>query len=82
MTIYSLRHQADRTSAMRYLAPSRITAIFHRWWNGRLRGVAEIYIPYRLYKVSFEDRGSRLIQYYALDSASGTLDPYEFGKVP
>jgi hypothetical protein len=82
MTICSLRHETDATIALRKLASPAIGGLLQRWWSGPLRGVAEIYIPYRLYRVSVEDRRSRRVQHYALDSASGTLDPYQFAALP
>jgi len=82
MMICTLRHETDSTIALRKLASPGITGVLQRWWSGPLRGVAEIYIPYRLYMVSVEDRRFRRVQYYAVDSASGALDPYEFAVVP
>jgi hypothetical protein len=82
MTIRSLRHESDPAIALRQLAAPGIAGILQRWWNGPLRGVSEIYIPYRLYSVVFADRGFQRFHYYALDAASGTLDPYEFDAVP
>jgi hypothetical protein len=82
MTICRLGHETDPTIALRKLASPAIGGLLLRWWSGPLRGVAEIYIPYRLYRVSIEDRRFRRIHYYAQDSASGTLDPYEFAMLP
>jgi hypothetical protein len=45
-------------------------------------GMAEIYIPYRLYQATLLDRRLKIIRYYAVDSATGTLDPYEFAVPP
>jgi hypothetical protein len=45
-------------------------------------GIAEIYIPYRLYRLTLRDRRLQIIRYYAVDSATGTLDPYEFAFPP
>lgn len=53
-----------------------------RWISGPLRGVAEIYLPYRLYRVTVDDRRLRRVHYYAVDAAAGTLDPYEFTNPP
>src|SRR5215471_930385 len=82
MTICSLGHETDPTIALRKLAFPGVGGVLQRWWNGPLRGVADIYIPYRLYSISVEDRRFRRIHYYAQDSASGTLDPYEFAALP
>ena len=53
-----------------------------RWLRGPLLGVAEIYVPYRLYKVTLDDRRVQSVRYYAVDAAAGTLDPYEFVALP
>jgi hypothetical protein len=82
MTICSLRHETDPTIALRKLAFPAMGGVLQRWWSGPLRGVAAIYIPYRLYRVSVADRRLQRLHYYALDSASGTLDPYEFAAPP
>lgn len=56
--------------------------VLYRWLNGPLRGVADIYIPYRIYKVTVEVNGASSERYYAVDAAAGTLDPYEFSALP
>jgi len=58
--------------------------IARRWMTGPLRSIAEIYIPYRLYKVTIEDRRSQTFQtqHCAVDAAAGTLDPYVFVTLP
>ena len=56
--------------------------IARRWLTGPFHGIAGIYIPYRLYKVTLDDRRIRSARFYAIDAAVGTLDPYEFAKPP
>jgi hypothetical protein len=82
MTICTLQHKMTSELALRRLDSSGGFNAVGRWLDGPLRGMAEIYIPYRLYKVTFEDRGVRRAWYYAIDAASGTLDPYEFASLP
>lgn len=72
----SYREALSRLNASGPLAGLR------RWINGPLRGVAEIYLPYRLYRITVEDRRIRKVHYYAVDAATGTLDPYEFSAPP
>jgi hypothetical protein len=73
-----LKSEMNRDAALRRLWPSSI----QRWLSGPLRAVAEIHIPYRLYKITVQDRGSEQVRYYAVDAASGKLDPYEFQALP
>lgn len=74
MTIHTPQQRVNRALALRLLDPQGI----RRWINGSLRGIAEIHIPYRSYRVTVEDRGRRRARYFAIDAASGALDPYEF----
>src|SRR5215468_4748809 len=82
MAIHSLKREMSYEKALRKLsAPDPLSGV-RRWIGGPLRGVAEIYIPYRLYKVTIEDRRFRSVHHYAVDAATGTLDPYEFATPP
>jgi hypothetical protein len=53
-----------------------------RWMTGKLLGVGEMYIPYRVYRVAVEDRRVRSARLLAVDAVSSTLDPFEFAEPP
>lgn len=76
MTISSLQSATSSDWAQRNL--SHLSS----WWSGRLRGIAAIYLPYRLYHVVVHDHGSAKARYFAVDAVAGTLDPYEFPAAP
>lgn len=78
MRILSLRSNVARDEALQKLAPGFI----RQWLSGRLASVAEIYIPYRLYEVIIEDRRLRSTTHFAIDAATGALDPYGFSAAP
>lgn len=80
MTILSLQRRMSYEEALRQL--SARAAGLCRWISGPLHGMAEIYLPYRLYRVTVDDRRLRRVHYYAVDAAAGTLDPYEFTNPP
>ena len=80
MAILSLQRRMSYEEALRQL--SARAAGLRRWISGPLRGVAEIYLPYRLYRVTVDDRRLRSVRYYAVDAAAGKLDPYEFANPP
>jgi hypothetical protein len=82
MTISSLQPRIDYETALRKLSPSGTWGTLRRWVAGPLRGVAAIHIPYRLYKISVDDRRFHSVCHYAVDAAAGTLDPYEFATPP
>jgi hypothetical protein len=80
--IFSLQSGIGHEQALRKLSPSGPIGMLRRIVTGDLLGVSEIYIPYRLYKVTVDDRRVRSARYLAVDAVSGALDPYEFGEPP
>jgi hypothetical protein len=80
--IYSLPATLTQEAAVRMLAPPGVSGRLQSWQRGPLRAVASVYIPFRLYKITMQDRGAQVARYYAVDSASGLLDPYEFPGLP
>lgn len=47
-----------------------------------LRSVAQAYLPFRLYEVEIANRGQSSTAWFAADAVNGTLDLYEFDRVP
>jgi hypothetical protein len=82
MKICSLARTMGYEAALRKLNARGTLAILRRCFTGPLRGVAEIYLPYRAYKATVNDRRIQSTFYYAVDAAEGTLDPYEFDARP
>ena len=74
MLIRSLQSAVEREQAL--------SKFSRRWMSGKLLGVADIYIPYRLYKMTLEDRRVRTARLLAIDAISGNLDPFEFSESP
>jgi len=50
--------------------------------RGRVRSIAELYIPYRLFRVTVLSSGREQGRVFALDAVQGTLDLFEFPQVP
>jgi hypothetical protein len=71
-----------RDLAWRRLKPSGPAGLLLRWFFGPVNGIAEIYIPYRMYKVVVTDSRVKSTHCIAVDAAAGTLDPYEFPALP
>src|ERR1700729_3198725 len=74
MLIRSLQSVVEREQAL--------SKFSRRWMSGKLLGLADIYIPYRLYKINLEDRRVRTARLLAIDAVSGNLDPFEFSESP
>lgn len=82
LTIQVLEPGIGRDDALHKLLPQGFRGVLRRWAAGRFLALSDFYIPYHLYRVTCQDRGSSRIRHLAIDAASGRLDPYEFGGGP
>ncbi len=80
--IRSLKPNVTREQAILQFSSTGIPRLFRNAAFGRLRSVAELYLPFRLFQVQIVNRGARQEQLVALDSVTGTLDPFQFDHVP
>ena len=77
-TITILRPNVTREQAARALAPG----MARRLAEGPLRSFADVYVPFRVYRVEVVSAGIKQTKFMAFDAAFGTLDPYEFSSLP
>lgn len=82
MKISAVRSNLSREAALQKLTPHGLPGLVRGWFTGKLRALADVYVPYRLYEVTVADRGIEKTRYYAIDAATGDLDPYEFQAPP
>jgi hypothetical protein len=79
VTIQSLKPNVTRSEAVAALEGSWA----RRWLpGGRLRSVAEAYVPFRLYEVEVENKAGADRWWFGLDAVTGTLDLYGFDTPP
>jgi hypothetical protein len=76
--IRTLRPRLTREQAIEILS-SGLGGVVRRMCLGPLRSVADIYVPFRLYRVAISGRRA---QYLAVDAVRGDLDLYEFDSIP
>jgi hypothetical protein len=84
-TIQSLRPNVTREQAMLALKPRGILKFFPRYRRSDLRRIADVYLPYRLYQVrvgGMRDMAAERTRLFALDAVAGTLDLFEFPRIP
>lgn len=81
-TITSLRPNLTRETALRALQPRGPIGLVRRWARGPLRRVADVYVPFCLFRIQMDSGGRKQTRCFAFDSAFGMLDPYEFHRVP
>jgi hypothetical protein len=82
MQIRSIQSEVTHELAWQRLSSAGASGILRRWMTGRLLGIADIYIPYHLYKVQMDDRRVSTRRLLAVDALSGNLDPFEFAEPP
>jgi hypothetical protein len=80
--IRSLKPNVTRDDAIRQFSASGPSALFRNALFGRLRSVAELYIPFRLFRVRIVNRGIAEERLVAIDAVAGTLDLYQFDHLP
>jgi hypothetical protein len=77
--ILTLRPSVTREQAVAQLQGGSLAR-----WLGRaaLRSVADVYVPFRLYRVEVHSRARPWTSWFAVDSVTGGLDPYQFDRPP
>ncbi len=77
--IHALKPNVTQEEAVRAFSGAGISALY--WWvrSGRLRRIADAYVPYFLYRVKYAGAPARL---FAIDAVDGSLDLFEFPRIP
>jgi hypothetical protein len=81
-TIRSLKPNVSREEAVAKLCPGGLIGILRSFGRGPLRAIADVYVPFRLYRVEILNGERRQGQWLALDAARGSLDLYAFDRPP
>ncbi len=82
VAIHTLKPAVSQAEAIEALRPRGIAGLLGRLRMGPLSSVADVYVPFRLYDIRISNGGERQTRWLALDAVSGTLDPYEFERIP
>jgi len=80
--IRSLKPNVTREEAIRQFTGRGLFSIVHRTVFGPLRSVAELYIPFRFFRVQIHNRGILEERMVAIDAVNGSLDLYQFEHLP
>ncbi|MGA2810075.1 MAG: hypothetical protein ABSG16_01655 [Candidatus Acidiferrum sp.] len=79
--VLTLRPNVTRPEAIRAFSEGPSARLW-RTRSGALRRVAEAYVPYWGYRVEYNMAGVRHMRFFALDAVTGSLDLFEFPKLP
>jgi len=80
--IRTLKPNVTEKEAVRTFSSPGISAFFWRIRSGPLQKIAAAYVPFRLYRVRYELGRTSHTRLFALDVVDGSLDLFEFPRVP
>lgn len=74
-----LKPNVTQEEALRVFSSADLSGLYWRIRNGPLRRIADVYVPYFLFRVKCGNARTRL---FAMDAVDGSLDLFEFPRVP
>lgn len=74
-----LRPNVTQEEALRVFSSAGLSNLYWRIRSGPLRRIAEVYVPYFLFRVKCGNDRPRL---FAMDAVDGSLDLFEFPRIP
>lgn len=80
--VRSLNSAVDREEASRLLDPPGFRGFLGRARRGSLRALADVYVPFQLFRVTILNNSKPREILFAVDLVTGALDPFHFPSVP
>jgi hypothetical protein len=80
-TIQSLKPIVTRQEAIHHFTGG-MHGLLARWLRGSARSTADLFIPYRLFRVVVRNHGRQENRLFAIDNVEGVLDLFEFREIP
>lgn len=74
-----LKPNVTQEEALRVFSKTGFSGLYWRIRSGPLRRIADVYVPYFLFRVKCGNARPRL---FALDAVDGSLDMFEFPRIP
>ena len=81
-SISVLKPNVSQEEALRAFSAANLSALYWRMRGGRLRRIADVYVPFRVYRVSYEIRKVAYTRLFAIDAVDGSLDLFAFPRTP
>jgi len=79
--ISTLRPKVAHREALRIFSAGFSAALW-RLRAGPLQRIADVYVPYGLYRVRYSMAGARVVRFFGLEAVEGSLDLFEFPRPP
>lgn len=80
--IRALKPNVTQSEAVRFFRSGVFSSAYWRFRSGPMQRIADAYVPFWVYKVRYEIGRAHRTRFFALDAVHGTLDLFEFPRVP
>ncbi len=81
-SITAMRANVTQADAIREFARPSLSSMYWRATVGSLQRIAEVYVPYQFYEVSYVMARAPQKRLFAMDAVDGSLDLFEFPQFP
>jgi hypothetical protein len=82
VSIRSLKPNVTQSEALEAFRAGGLSSLVWRMRTGPLQRIADAYVPFRLYRARYAMNQARQARIFGLDAVDGSLDLFEFAKVP
>ena|ERR1700730_725179 len=80
--IQTLKPNVTQQEAMRTFSSAGPSSLYWRLRSGPLRRIADVYVPYWLYRVRYNMGRAAHSTLFAIDAVNGSLDLFTFPRMP
>jgi hypothetical protein len=80
--IRSLKPNVTQDEALRTLRATGLSSLLWRMRTGPLQRIANVYVPFQLYRVRYTLNREKVQRILAMDAVDGSLDLFEFRRAP
>ena len=80
--IQTLKPNVTQQEALRTFSGAGLSTLFWRIRSGPLRRIADVYVPYWLYRVQYNMGRAAHKTLFAIDAVNGSLDLFTFPRIP
>jgi len=80
--IQTLKPNVTQQEALRIFSATKFSTLYWRLRSGPLRRIADVYVPYWLYRVQYNMGRAAHSTLFAIDAVNGSLDLFTFPHVP
>jgi hypothetical protein len=81
-SIVAMRPNVTQADAVREFSSRGLSSMYWRMTAGRLQRIADAYVPYQFYEVSYVMARAPQTRLFAMDVVDGSLDLFEFRQLP